>query len=277
MKNQSKHKEMENRNFTTSLLVDQSPEEVFNAINNVRGWWSEQIEGPTAQLNDEFTYQYQDVHNCRMKLTEVIPDKKVVWDVLDNYFSFTQDKREWKDTKISFEISKRGKQTQLNFTHLGLVPEYECYNACVDGWTQYIQSSLLNLITTGKGQPNTNKKAFTTHEVAARYSQLARQEKWFEIQDELFSENVKSIEPAHSPWLKSAEGKAAVLKKGEEWVKRIEAVHRRHTTEPVVAGNHFAVGREVDITVQGIGRIQINQVMMYEVKHGQITSQQFFY
>ena len=65
--------------------------------------------------------------------------------------------------------------------------------------------------------------------------------------------------------------------KGEEFVKKIEAFHGAFTTEPVVGGNHFAVGREVDITVQGHGRIQINQVMLYEVKDGQIVSEQFFY
>lgn len=60
-------------------------------------------------------------------------------------------------------------------------------------------------------------------------------------------------------------------------MKRIEAAHKRYTTEPVVGGNHFAAGREVDITVNGIGRIQLNEIMLYEVKDGQIISEQFFY
>lgn len=122
-----------------------------------------------------------------------------------------------------------------------------------------------------------NKTALTTREVAARFHELARQEKWFEIQDEFFSDDVRSVDPPDSPWFKYAEGKASVRKKGEDFVKRIEAVHSAHTTEPVVGGNHFAVGRETDITVQGLGRIQINQVMLYEVKDGQIISEQFFY
>lgn len=117
----------------------------------------------------------------------------------------------------------------------------------------------------------------TTQEVAARFNELAHQEKWFEIQDELFADNVRSIDPPHSPYFGYAEGKNPVRKKGEDFVKRIEAVHRTYTTEPVVGGNHFAVGREVDITVQGFGRIQINQVMLYEVKDGRIVLEQFFY
>ena len=145
---------MSTQDFTTTLLVDQSPKEVFDAINNVRGWWSEEIEGSTEKLNDEFTYHYQDVHRCKMRLIEVVPDKKVVWLVLDNYFNFTKDKSEWKGTKVIFEISQQGAQTQIHFTHQGLVPEYECYDICFNAWTQYIQQSLRSLITTGKGQPN---------------------------------------------------------------------------------------------------------------------------
>ena len=155
---------MNNQNFTSTLLVGQTPEEVFNAINNVRRWWSAEIEGGTEKLNDEFTYHYEDVHRCKMKLIEVIPGKKVVWLVTDNYFNFTKDKSEWKGTKISFDISKKGNKTQLRFTHLGLVREYECFDICSNAWGQYIQHSLRNLITTGKGQPNGADKPQTEDE-----------------------------------------------------------------------------------------------------------------
>jgi len=155
---------MESLNFTTTLLMDQSPTEVFNAINNVRKWWSEEIEGGTDKLNDEFLYNYKDIHNCKIKLTEFIPGKKVVWSVLDNYFKFTKDKSEWKGTKISFEISKTGNKTQLRFTHLGLVPEYECFDICSNAWTDYIQNSLHSLITTGAGKPNPKEDKATATE-----------------------------------------------------------------------------------------------------------------
>jgi hypothetical protein len=123
----------------------------------------------------------------------------------------------------------------------------------------------------------TNKTAMITQDVAARFNELAQQEKWFEIQDEFFADHVKSIDPPDSPYFGYAEGKSAVRKKGEDFVKRIEAVHRAYTSEPIVSGNHFAVVRETDITTQEFGRIQINQIMLYEVKDGQIVSEQFFY
>jgi len=123
----------------------------------------------------------------------------------------------------------------------------------------------------------TNTTAPTTTAIAARFNELAQQEKWFEIQDELFADNVRSIEPPSASYLKNAEGKSTVRKKGEDWVKKVEAVHSLHTTEPIVGDHHFAVSRAMDITVQGLGRIQINEIMLYEVKDGQIVSEQFFY
>jgi hypothetical protein len=123
----------------------------------------------------------------------------------------------------------------------------------------------------------TENKILTTQDVAARFNELAQQDKWFDIQDELFADNVKSIDPPTSPYFAYAEGKATVRKKGEDFVKRITDLHRASTTEPVVAGDHFAVGREMDITVTGHGRIQINEIMIYEVKDGQIVSEQFVY
>ena len=123
----------------------------------------------------------------------------------------------------------------------------------------------------------TNKQTLSVREVAAKFNEFAQQEKWFEIQEDFFADNVKSMDPPDSPYMGYAEGKAAVRKKGEDFVKLIEAVHRAYTSEPLVSGNHFAVGREIDITVKGFGRIQINQIMQYEVKDGQIVSEQFFY
>ena len=268
---------MDNKSFSLTVTFDQTPDKVFQAITDVRGWWSQEIEGDTAQLNDEFTYRYQDVHSCRMKLIEVMPGQKMVWQVLDNHFSFTQDKTEWIGTKVIFGLSEQDGRTILHFTHEGLVPAYECYNACVNGWTQYIQKSLPALVATGKGQPNSRETAYTVHEVAARFHTLAQQEKWFEIQEELFAEDVRSIDPPGSPYLGYAEGKAAVRKKGEDFVSTITALHHAYTSAPLVSGHYFAVGREMEITVQGHGRIRIDQVMLYEVKEGKIVSEQFFY
>ena len=149
---------MTTTDFTTTILVDQTPEAAFEAINNVRGWWSEDIEGPTDQVNGIFDYHFRDLHRCKIKVVELVPGKKVTWLVLDNYFNFTEDKNEWKGTTINFDISQKEDKTAIQLTHIGLVPEYECYDICKDAWTAFIRKSLYDLITTGQGQPNPKEK-----------------------------------------------------------------------------------------------------------------------
>jgi hypothetical protein len=145
---------MSDRNFSSTFTVDQTPEEAIKAIKNIRGWWSEQLEGSTEKVGDEFTYRYKDVHTCKMRLIEAVPQKRVAWLVVDNYFSFTKEKSEWKGTKIVFDVFQKGKKTEVHFTHEGLVPAYECFDICSDAWGTYISGSLRNLIATGVGQPN---------------------------------------------------------------------------------------------------------------------------
>jgi hypothetical protein len=131
-------------------MVDQSPAAVFNAVNQPQNWWSGEIEGSSARLDDEFTYRYKEFHLSRQRIVEMIPDQKVVWLVTDSSLNFTKDSNEWTGTKISFEITKKNGKTELRFSHLGLVPEMECFDSCSGAWTQLIQDGLFSWITTGK-------------------------------------------------------------------------------------------------------------------------------
>jgi hypothetical protein len=144
---------MPNQNLTHTITVDQSPEEAFAAINNVRGWWSGEIEGSTANLGDEFTYRYKDIHMSKQRIIESIPGKKVIWLVLDSYLNFVEDKTEWNGTKVTFEIAPKDGKTEIVFTHVGLTSAEQCFNGCNNAWGSLINSSLRNLIATGTGQP----------------------------------------------------------------------------------------------------------------------------
>lgn len=147
-----------NQNYSTSFTVEQSPEEAFAAINNVRGWWSGEIEGDTDNLGAEFTYRVSDVHYSKQKIIEFIPGNRVVWIVSDSYLNFTKAKTEWTDTKINFEISKKNGKTEVRFTHIGLVPTYECYGDCSNAWGALVNGNLRKLIATGEDQPNLFEK-----------------------------------------------------------------------------------------------------------------------
>ena len=146
---------MTTQDFTWALVTDQSPKEVFQAITNVRSWWSgyyaEEFTGDTEKLNDEFTFSAGGgAHYTKQRLIEVIPNKRVVWLITHSALSFLDKPDEWLGTKVIFEISRKGNKTELVFTHEGLTPTVECYDACAPAWTQYLQNKLLPIITTGK-------------------------------------------------------------------------------------------------------------------------------
>lgn len=155
------------RNYSLVFTAEASPEAVVAAICNVRGWWSEGIEGNAMKTGDRFTHRVLDLHRCDIAVREIVPGRKVVWTVLDNHFSFTKDPTEWKDTDIVFEIARVDGHTEVRFTHVGLVPEYECYAVCSDGWSTYIDS-LRELITTGTGQPNVGEAKTSSEQALAR-------------------------------------------------------------------------------------------------------------
>jgi uncharacterized protein YndB with AHSA1/START domain len=145
---------MNDQALTIEYAVRQTPEQVFAAFTDPRAWWSENIRGGTSAAGDEFDYAYQDVHRCRIRLTEVVPGRSVVWHVLENHFDFVADEGEWVGTEMRFEAAPREDGgTDVRFSHVGLVPAYECYDVCTDAWGFYIRTSLRNLITTGQGEP----------------------------------------------------------------------------------------------------------------------------
>jgi Activator of Hsp90 ATPase homolog 1-like protein len=145
---------MTSLDFATTFSVSDTPGAVFDAINNVRGWWSGEIEGDTDQLGSEFTYWYKNVHRSTQRITELIRGKRIVWRVSDSSLTFVKDKSEWNDTEIVFDISERDGKTEVRFAHRGLVPQYECYGSCSNAWGMLINGNLRELILTGEHQPD---------------------------------------------------------------------------------------------------------------------------
>ena len=149
---------MEKQDYTATILVKTTANKAFQSINQVTAWWTENIVGSSEKLNDVFTIHFGEAF-VTMKIVESVPDKKVVWTVTDCYLYWLADKEEWKNTQIVFEISAEGDSTRIQFTHVGLAPQVECYDNCVKGWDQYFKGSLARLINEGKGLPQRNEMA----------------------------------------------------------------------------------------------------------------------
>lgn len=142
---------MEKKDFTFTIVTDRTPKEVFEAIRDVRSWWSglfaEEITGTSEKLNDEFIFRAgEGAHYSKQKLVEVIPDKRVVWNVEESALTFVEDQSEWTGTNVIFDIAEKDGKTELTFTHRGLTPEVACYDACSSGWSAYLKEKLTPLI-----------------------------------------------------------------------------------------------------------------------------------
>lgn len=144
---------MKKQDYTATIVVNASAKDVIKSINNVAGWWTENIEGNTQNVHDVFTIYFGDEAFVTFKVVEVIPEKKITWLVIDCYLQWFNNKTEWTNTEIIFEISTDNNEAKINFTHIGLQPQVECYENCVKGWDQYIKGSLFDLINQGKGTP----------------------------------------------------------------------------------------------------------------------------
>ncbi|MEO5642646.1 MAG: SRPBCC domain-containing protein, partial [Bacteroidia bacterium] len=119
--------------------------------------WSADMEGGSHIVNDEFTV-YFGATSIALKVTELIPGKKIVWYVTDCNKHFLKNKKEWKDTQVIWEISTADNKTKIDLIHEGLIQEIECYEVCQSAWTDYLQGSLFDLITSGKGEPTLIKR-----------------------------------------------------------------------------------------------------------------------
>ena len=116
----------------------------------------------------------------------------------------------------------------------------------------------------------------TTQEVANRLVEMCRSGQILDAQKELYAENVISLEPQTSQ-MPSAEGLENVIAKGKSFADMIEEHHGANISDPIVAGNHFTIGWNMDVTMKGQGRTSMDEVCVYKVEDGKITAEQFFY
>lgn len=142
---------MTDQNFTTTIEIDRPEHEVFDAITDPRSWWSDSIDGRADRIGSEFVFDGGDHHCWRFRVVELEPARRVVWRVFNSMTGFVDDRTEWDDTEVHFDLSAHDKGTRLCFTHVGLTPALECFDGCSTGWTGYITASLPNLVTTGRG------------------------------------------------------------------------------------------------------------------------------
>ncbi|HET6996847.1 MAG TPA: SRPBCC domain-containing protein [Chitinophagaceae bacterium] len=145
---------MKGQDYTCSIAVSAAPKEAFEAIGEVSKWWATNFQGSALYLNDSFTVRFGKTFGV-FEIKELVPNKKITWQVTESYLPLFKNVRQWENTEIAWEITTNNSDTQITMTHIGLTPDIECYTDCEKGWNFYIRESLKKLITEGKGNPGT--------------------------------------------------------------------------------------------------------------------------
>jgi hypothetical protein len=140
------------QDFSQKLTVKASAKETMQKISQINLWWAKNFKGHANKLNDEFSVYFGDTF-VNFRVSEVVPDKKIVWLVTDCNLHWIEDKQEWRGTQVIWSLSEKYRNTQIEFVHKGLTQASECYESCKPGWTHHLKDSFLKLIETGKGLP----------------------------------------------------------------------------------------------------------------------------
>jgi hypothetical protein len=143
------------QDFNYSFTVKASAKETLKSISRVDQWWAKKFKGQAAKLNDTFSVYFggPDDTFVDFKISEVIPEKKIVWLVTDCNLHWINDKKEWKHTECIWNLNEKDGKTAIEFIHKGMTPERECYESCKPGWTHHIKDSLIKLMEEGRGYP----------------------------------------------------------------------------------------------------------------------------
>jgi hypothetical protein len=141
------------QDYCSTITAKNSPKDIYDKISTVSSWWSTNFEGNATHLGDIFTVRFKNGDWYKIKIDELIPDKKIVWNVIDADQTWHDNRKEWIGTKIIWEISPENNGSRVDMTQLGLTPDLECYDRCKKGWDFLVNESLAKYLAEGAGMP----------------------------------------------------------------------------------------------------------------------------
>lgn len=144
---------MRDTSFTETVKTSADPSDIISKIGNVSEWWAKDFQGTSKNVGDNFVVKFSSGDTFAIKVSEIIPEQKVVWDITDAFQGWVKEPKEWVGTRIEWDIKAENGVSEVTFTHVGLVPQLECFGTCSKVWDYLMQKSFSDLLNTGKGLP----------------------------------------------------------------------------------------------------------------------------
>jgi len=126
--------------------IDTPRDKVFNAISTIEGlsnWWTVDTVGE-ASLNGEIQFNFGTFIGPKMKVVEIVPNEKVVWECIESEHG-------WVGNKLTLALDENDGKTRVRFTHIGFPEQDDFYAICSFSWGRYLES-LRQYCQTGKGE-----------------------------------------------------------------------------------------------------------------------------
>ncbi len=142
----------------TSIEIDAAPAAIYRALTTPegqRGWWTSDCEIGNA-VGQESVVRFDPMgegghHEMRFRIDRLEPDRAVAWTCIGG-----RNNSDWQDTRVTFTLTPSGGKTRLDLVHSAWRQRTEVYDACVAGWSHFMQS-LKAYAETGTGTPHARK------------------------------------------------------------------------------------------------------------------------
>jgi hypothetical protein len=156
---------MTGQDYSATITASLTPAATAERISRVADWWTASFTGAAEKVGDTFSVRWGETF-VDFAVADFLPAKRIIWRVTDCNLPFVEDRKEWKNTEVVFNISSVAAETTVTMTHSGLQPAVECYETCKAGWNFFITESLQNLLSENLGMPDRVAKPRNAGDVA---------------------------------------------------------------------------------------------------------------
>lgn len=132
------------------LGVKASPRAVYDSLatcERLAGWWTSDTTGK-EEVGGVIHFQFGGRGGFDMKVLELEPEKRVVWEVI-------QGPPDWVGTRVIWDLTPEGDGTTIRFKHQGWREQVDFMGHCSMKWGTFLMS-LKQLHEAGKGAPFPN-------------------------------------------------------------------------------------------------------------------------
>lgn len=116
--------------------------EAFTSSNGLNSWWTKESSGEPI-LNETYRFYFTKEYDWRAKVTHVVPDKELTWQM-------TEAMHDWMPTQVGFKLTEENQGTAIYFFHTNWQQANEhfaisnfCWGQLLKGLKEYCETGVI--------------------------------------------------------------------------------------------------------------------------------------